>query len=304
MAAEMKTFMLMAALTALFVCMGMLMGGPQGALMAFGVAAVMNLFAYWNSDKIVLRLYRARQVDAGSAPHLYQTVAQLAARANLPMPKVYLIDTDQPNAFATGRNPQNAAVAATTGLLKILTPDEVAGVMAHELAHVKNRDTLTMTVTATIAGAISMLANMAFLFRGQNGRGAHPLAILATVILAPLAASLVQMAISRTREYDADQDGAVISGNPLALARALQKISDAVVPNNTAERNPATAHMFIINPLYMHKIDGLFSTHPKTAERVRRLNDLAQKMMTPALDNADAFATDQTMFNNPWDSAK
>jgi heat shock protein HtpX len=246
----------------------------------------MNAFAYWNADKIVLSMHGAREVSAASSPEFYRLVEDLARRAALPMPKVYVIDTPQPNAFATGRDPEHAAVAATTGLLNSLTYDEIAGVMAHELAHVKNRDTLVMTITATIAGAIGMLANFAFLFRGGGSRN-NPLGavgVLLAMILAPIAATLVQLAISRTREYGADAVGAEISGNPLALASALQKLEQGArrIDNHAAEANPATAHLFIVNPLHAHASDGLFSTHPKTANRVARLQELAGAGGMPA----------------------
>lgn len=304
--AQLKTYILMAALTALFGLAGSYIGGMNGALIALGFAAAMNLFTYWNADKIILRLYRAKPVDATSAPNFYETVKTMAAQAGLPMPKVYLIDNDQPNAFATGRNPRHAAVAATTGLLQILSPDEVAGVMAHELAHVKNRDTLTMTVTATIAGAISAIANFTGMFamnRAQNGR-VNPIVLIVFSILAPLVAAIIQMAISRAREYEADRIGAEISGNPAALASALAKISGkaAYLPNNTAENNPATAHLFIINPLHVRAVDGLFSTHPRTEERIRRLMAMTAARPTPT---ADPFAP--TGFDDgpggPWNRA-
>jgi heat shock protein HtpX len=299
-----RTALLLAGMTALFLVVGYMLGGQAGMMIAFGVAVAMNLFAYWNSDKMVLAMYRARQVDAATAPEFYGLVQRLASRAGLPMPKVYLIDSDQPNAFATGRNPENAAVAATTGLLRVLSADEMAGVMAHELAHVKNRDTLTMTVTATIAGAIGMLANFALFFGGAFGGGGrnnnNPLGIvgvLLVAILAPLAAMIVQFAISRTREYAADAGGAAISGNPLSLAAALAKIDRAArgIDNHRAEANPATAHMFIINPLHAHAVDGLFSTHPKTENRIRRLQEIAAGMgstMRATVDNAFGGATD------------
>jgi len=279
-----RTGLLLAALTGLFVGIGYLLGGGGGMVIAFLMAAGMNLFAYWNSDKIVLRMYRAREVDARSAPQFHELVRDLAERAGLPMPRVYIIESEQPNAFATGRNPQNAAVAATTGLLRRLSPEEVAGVIAHELAHVKNRDTLTMTVTATIAGAIGMLANFAFFFGGfGNDSRNNPLGIvgvLLVAILAPIAAMLVQMAISRSREYDADRGGALISGQPLWLASALEKIqaSARAIDNPRAEANPATAHMFIVNPLHAHAVDSLFSTHPRTENRIRRLREIAAQM--------------------------
>lgn len=283
-----RTFILIAGLTALFMAIGYLIGGPTGMIIALAVAAAMNLFAYWNSDKMVLSMYGARQVDAQSAPALYGIVEQLAQRAQLPMPKVYIIDNDQPNAFATGRNPENAAVAATTGLLRNLSHEEVAGVMAHELAHVKNRDTLIQTITATIAGAIGMLANFAFFFGGNrdsNGNGGGNMIVgLLVMILAPMAAMLVQFAISRTREYEADRLGAEISGRPLWLASALENLHNSarVIDNPEAERNPATAHMFIINPLHAHAVDGLFSTHPSTENRVRKLRELAGVPMPAA----------------------
>lgn len=272
-----KTGFLLAGLTALFMGAGFMLGGEGGMMIALIFAIGTNAFAYWNADKIVLKMYNAREVTSQSAPGFYGIVEQLARRADMPMPKVYIIDTDQPNAFATGRNPENAAVAATTGLLRILDNEEIAGVMAHELAHVKNRDTLIMTITATIAGALSMLANFA-LFFGNNRN--NPLGIVGTIlvmILAPMAAMLVQMAISRTREYGADAGGAEICGNPMWLARALEKIEHGAqtIDNNPAEANPATAHMFIINPLHAHKVDNLFSTHPKTANRIKKLQELA-----------------------------
>jgi heat shock protein HtpX len=276
----MKTGMLLAVLTALFMGVGYLVGGSGGAFVAFLVAAAMNLFSYWNADKLVLRMHRAREVDARTAPEYVLLVKELADRAGLPMPKVYLIDNPQPNAFATGRNPRNAAVAATTGLLEQLSREEVAGVMAHELAHVKNRDTLTMTIAATIAGAIAMLANFAFFFGGSRDN-AGPLGIvgvLLAAITAPFAAMLIQMAISRTREYSADRDGAAICGNPLWLASALGKIARAAgrMPMVTAERNPTTAPLFIINPLTGERMDNLFSTHPATENRIAALQELAR----------------------------
>ena len=279
-----RTFMLLAALTAIFLVLGWLIAGEAGVIIAFVLALGMNLFSYWNADKIVLRMYNAKEVDRQSAPGFYGLIEQLADNAGLPMPRVYIIETDTPNAFATGRNPENAAVAATQGLLRRLSTEEVAGVMAHELAHVRNRDTLTMTITATIAGAISMLANLAMfsaMFGGMSGDdddspvGGFGAILLA--ILAPLAASLVQMAISRTREYAADRAGAEICGQPLWLANALEKIEAFARGHEyqAAERNPATAHMFIINPLSGKNMDNLFSTHPKTAERIARLRQMA-----------------------------
>jgi heat shock protein HtpX len=276
---SMRVSLMIAAMTALFMGIGYLLGAQQGMLIAFVVALGMNIFAYWNSDKMVLRMYGARQIGPQDAPEFYGLVQQLAQRAELPMPKVYIMENDQPNAFATGRNPENAAVAATTGLLRLLNRDEIAGVMAHELAHVKNRDTLIMTVTATLAGAIGMLANFAMFFGRGDSRN-NPLGIvgiLAVTILAPLAATLVQLAISRTREYGADAMGAQIAGNPMSLASALAKLEHGSkrIDNHAAEANPATAHMFIINPLHAHKADGLFSTHPATANRIARLQQLA-----------------------------
>ena len=274
-----RTGLLLAAMTGLFLAIGYLLAGPTGMVIAFGVAIAMNLFSYWNSDKMVLRMYGAQEVDERSHPAYYGMVRDLARNAGLPMPKVYVMENPQPNAFATGRNPENAAVAATTGLLQRLTHEEVAGVMAHELAHVKNHDTLIMTITATIAGAISMLANFALFFgRGRD----NPLGLigsLAIMILAPISAMLVQMAISRTREYAADRMGAEICGQPLWLASALRKISSAAhrVENDDAERNPATAHMFIINPLSGHGMDSLFSTHPNTDNRIAALAAMADE---------------------------
>lgn len=275
---HLKTFALLAALTALFMGLGMLLGGPVGAGLALLVAAVMNGFAYWNSGAMVLRHYKARLVQDGETNPRVQAYVRdtldLAARAGMPAPKVYLIDSAQPNAFATGRDPANAAVAATTGLLAMLSREEIRAVMAHELAHVQHRDTLTMTVTATVAGAIGMLANFALFFqpRDENGHS-NPLMGLAVMILAPIGAAIVQMAISRSREYEADALGAALCGDPGALASALQKIDQRAraVPNEEAERNPATAHVFIINPLSGQGADNLFSTHPSTANRVARL---------------------------------
>ena len=274
-----KTGILMAAMTGLFLAMGYLIGGATGALIALVVAAAMNAFTYWNSDSMVLRMHNARPVDAHTAPELQQIVMDLARNADLPTPRVYVIDSDQPNAFATGRNPDNAAVAVSTGLMQRLSRDEVAAVVAHELAHIKNYDTLTMTITATFAGAISMLANFAMFFGGSRERQ-NPIALIAMMILAPLAAGLVQMAISRSREYEADRIGAGIVGQPLWLADALRKIQAyaARIDNDTAERNPATAHMFIINPLHAHARDRLFSTHPATENRIAALEALAREM--------------------------
>lgn len=269
----MKTTILLAAMTGLFVGIGFMLGGTGGMLIAFGIAVAMNVFSYWNADKMVLRMHGAREVDERSAPEFYRMVEELSANAELPMPKVYIIEQAQPNAFATGRNPENAAVAATTGLLDMLTYEEIAGVMAHELAHVQNRDTLIMTITATIAGAISMLANFAMFFGNNRNNPLGIIGVIATMIMAPMAAALVQMAISRTREYAADRRGAEICRNPRWLASALAKISNgaAQIPNEAAEANPATAHMFIINPLNGQRMDGLFSTHPNTQNRIDAL---------------------------------
>jgi len=268
--------MLLAALTAIFIGVGFLIGGTGGAVIAFLIAAGMNLFSYWNADKMVLSMARAREVDERSAPEFYGLVRDLAGRAGLPMPRVFIADNPQPNAFATGRNPEHAAVCATTGLLAMLSRDEIAGVMAHELGHVRHRDTLTMTVTATIAGAISMLANFGLFFGGFGGNRNNPfgfVGVLVAAIVAPIAALLVQMAISRTREYSADRAGAEISGSPASLASALAKISGAAkrIPNVTAERNPATAHLFIVNPLSGARMDNLFATHPSTQNRIAAL---------------------------------
>ena len=267
-----RTGILLAAMTALFLTIGLLLGGQSGLIIALVMAIGMNAFAYWNSASMVLRMHNAREVDAQTAPELFHIVKDLSSRAGMPMPRVYLIDTPQPNAFATGRNPENAAVAATTGIMRVLSREELAGVMAHELAHVQNRDTLIMTVAATIAGAIGFLSQFSFFFRGGENRP-NPLVAMALMIFAPLAASVVQMAISRTREYSADRRGAEICGHPEWLASALRKIEAAAQgrPMPTADRNPATAHMFILNPLSAGGLAGLFRTHPPTAERIRRL---------------------------------
>jgi heat shock protein HtpX len=275
-----RTGLLLAAMTALFLAVGYLLAGEGGLMIAFVLALVMNGYSYWNSDKLVLRMHGARPVSREQAPDLYGMVEQLARRADLPMPAFYIIETEQPNAFATGRNPQNSAVAVTRGLLRACDSEELAGVIAHELAHIKNRDTLTMTVTATIAGAIGFLSQFAFFFGGMGRNNNNPLGLIGTllvVILAPLAAMLVQMAISRTREYVADRLGAEICGRPMWLARALQKIERLArgIDNPTAERNPATAHLFIVNPLHMGGVGNLFRTHPPTQDRVRRLRQLA-----------------------------
>jgi heat shock protein HtpX len=273
--------MLLAALTALFMALGYTLGGGGGAIIALLVAAGMNLFTFWNADKIVLSMHGAREVDAGSAPEFYTLVQQLAGKAGLPMPRVYMIDSPHPNAFATGRDPQHAAVAATTGLLNMLSREEIAGVMAHELGHVRNRDTLIMTMVATIAGAISMLANFGLFFRSSDGNGNHNvLATILAVIVAPFAAMIVQMAISRTREYGADRAGAEISGNPRALASALAKISGMAerIPNPVAERNPAAAQLYIV-PAH---VSEMFSTHPATENRIAALEEIAAQMGSAA----------------------
>jgi heat shock protein HtpX len=280
-----RTAILLAGLTALFMAVGYLLGGSGGVVVAFFIAAAMNFVTYWNADRLVLSMHGAREVDERTAPEFVHIVAELASRAGLPRPRVYLMDNPQPNAFATGRNPDHAAVAATTGLLDMLSREELAGVVAHELAHVKNRDTLLMTVTATIAGAISMLGQFGMYFGGSHrdssghgGMGA--IGTLAMIVLAPLAAMLVQMAISRTREYAADDMGARISGTPQSLASALAKIDVAAhqIENVPAEQNPATAHLFIINPLSGERMDNLFSTHPSTANRIAALERLAAQM--------------------------
>ena len=265
----------MAAMTALFAFAGVSMGGLEGMIVALLFAVGMNAFAWYNSDRMVLRMYKAAPLP--SSDPLPKMVAQLAENANLPMPKIYEIPSEQPNAFATGRNPENSAVAATTGLLSQLTKEEIAAVMAHELAHIKNRDTTIMVVAATFAGAISLLANFMMFFGNRRNNQMGFLGILAMMILAPLAASLIQMAISRSREYEADRVGAEICGNPMWLASALQRIEGFAkkIDNYSAERNPSTAHMFIINPLHAHKHDRLFSTHPSTTNRVNALKNLA-----------------------------
>jgi heat shock protein HtpX len=270
-----RTAMLLAAMTAIFMGVGYLVGGTGGMFIAFLIAAGMNLFTYWNADKLVLRMNNAREVDVRTAPEFHAIVRDVAAKAGLPMPRVYVMDSPQPNAFATGRNPENAAVCATTGLLRSLSREEITAVMAHELGHVRNRDTLTMTITATIAGAISMLANFAFFFGGarNNNNPFGFVGILIAALVAPIAALLIQMAVSRTREYSADRASAEITGHPSWLVSALGKISNAAkrIPNPEAERHPAAAHMFIINPLSGVRMDNLFATHPSTADRIAAL---------------------------------
>jgi heat shock protein HtpX len=297
-----RTTLLLAALTALFMGIGYLFGGASGALLALLLAAGVNLLAYWNADKLVLMMHGAQEVDARTAPDLYELVRGLAHRAGLPMPRVYLMDNPQPNAFATGRNPDHAAVAATTGLLQMLSRDELAGVIAHELAHIKNRDTLTMTITATIAGAISMLAQFGLFFGGgnrDNNNSLGALGSIALIILAPLGAMIVQMAISRTREYAADEMGARISGEPILLASALANIADAaaVIPNEAAEQAPATAHLFIVNPLSGARMDNLFSTHPAVENRIAALRQLAGQMGTSSHSRMRRHFTPQA---GPW----
>jgi heat shock protein HtpX len=277
-----RTAILLAGMTALFMGVGFMIGGASGMMVALAVAVATNLFAYWRSGDMVLGMFGAREIDPREQPWLHSMTAELAQRADLPMPKLYVIDDPQPNAFATGRNPQNAAVAVNRGLLELLSPEEAAGVVAHELAHIKNRDTLLMTVTATIAGAISMLANFGLFFSGSrdNNQSLGAIGTILLVILAPIAAMIVQMAISRTREYEADRVGALISGRPEALASALAKLDQAAhaIPNMAAEENPATAHLFIVNPLSGARMDNLFSTHPDPANRIAALLDLARSM--------------------------
>jgi heat shock protein HtpX len=311
-----RTFMLMAAMVALFMGVGFLIGGRSGATIAFVIAAAMNVFAYWNSDKMVLKMHRAQEV--GPEHPLHAIVAPLAERAGLPMPRVYIVDQHQPNAFATGRNPENAAVAATTGLMRMLDRDEIAAVMAHELAHVQNRDTLVMTVTATLAGAISMLGNFAFFFGGNRENGqSNALVTLIAMIVAPLAASLVQMAISRTREYGADARGAEISGQPLKLASALAKLQGAAqrIPNPVAQANPAAASLYIVGPGLGGVRDGLFSTHPAAENRIAALEAMAGDSLpedgaiaaepwpvreVPGDRRPSALGLGQTRRRNPW----
>ncbi len=274
-----KTAVLMAGIVALFGAVGLALGGQSGMLLGLLVAGAMNFFAYWNSDTMVLRMYDAQQVDENTAPMLYRMVAELARNAEIPMPKVYIANQAQPNAFATGRNPEHAAVCATTGIMQLLSARELRGVMAHELTHVKHRDTLISTLSATVAGAISMLAQFGMFFGGRNREeGGNPFLSILVMILAPIAAMLIQMAISRAREFEADRGGAEISRDPEALASALQKIHNYAhqIPNDTAEQHPETAQMMIINPLSAGGISGLFSTHPQTEERVARLMSMAR----------------------------
>ena len=297
-----KTAMLMAAMTALFGFAGTMLGGFEGLLIAVILAIAVNLFAWYNSDKMVLRMYGAKEVPRGHP--LYEMVADLSLNAQLPVPKVYEIQSDQPNAFATGRNPENAAVAATTGLLERLNQNEIAAVMAHELAHIKNRDTTIMVVAATFAGAISMLANFAMFFGGRRNNNMGFIGLIAMMILAPLAASLIQMAISRSREYIADRVGAEICGNPLWLASALKSIQGfaSKIDNHGAERNPSTAHMFIINPLHAHAHDKLFSTHPSTANRITALEAMVGKVKPIQSNYRSSIPKTgrRTRTENPW----
>ena len=297
-----KTAMLMAAMTALLGFAGTMLGGFEGLLIAIILAIAVNLFAWYNSDKMVLRMYGAKEVPRGHP--LYEMVADLSLNAQLPVPKVYEIQSDQPNAFATGRNPENAAVAATTGLLERLNQNEIAAVMAHELAHIKNRDTTIMVVAATFAGAISMLANFAMFFGGRRNNNMGFIGLIAMMILAPLAASLIQMAISRSREYIADRVGAEICGNPLWLASALKSIQGfaSKIDNHGAERNPSTAHMFIINPLHAHAHDKLFSTHPSTANRITALEAMVGKVKPIQSNYRSSIPKTgrRTRTENPW----
>jgi heat shock protein HtpX len=307
MSNHLRTFALIAVMTVLFGLVGGAIGGKTGMLMALGFAAVSNLFAYWNADKIVLRMYRAQPVDrthpSGVVRRYAEIVERLAVNAGMPVPMITIIDSAQPNAFATGRDPEHAAVAATTGLLAMLNEDEIAGVMAHELAHIKNRDTLTMTVTATIAGAITTLANFAMFFGGNrnnnNGGGLGLVGTIAMMILAPMAAALVQMAISRGREYEADRGGAEISGRPEALASALEKISRGVAarPMMTAERHPETGQLMIMNPLSGRGADNLFATHPATENRIERLMEMAGRSSNLRVDDPRAF---DAPARGPW----
>jgi heat shock protein HtpX len=296
-----KTALLLAALTGFVLVAGYLLGGQSGLVIALVAALGMNLFAYWNSDKMVLRMSNAQEVGPNEAPELYGIVQELAGRAGLPMPRVYVIDEEQPNAFATGRNPENAAVAATTGLLRHLSREEVAGVMAHELSHVRHRDTLIMTIAATLSGAIGMLASFGGMMGGgrdSEGRPlVNPIVAIAAMILAPLAAALVQMAISRGREYEADRMGAEISGQPLWLASALAKLHAGTqqIPNRAAEANPAMAHMYIANPLSAGGLRSLFSTHPPMEERIARLEAMAGQMRAQARPTTPA--------SSPWATA-
>jgi heat shock protein HtpX len=299
-----RTALLLAGLTALFMGVGFLIGGKSGAMIALVIAAATNLLTWWNSGRMVLSMYGAHEVDRNSAPDLYNLVAELAANAQLPMPRVFVMDEAQPNAFATGRNPQNAAVAVTVGLMEQLSREELAGVIAHELAHIKNHDTLTMTITATIAGAVSMIAQFGMFFGGHRDNNSGPgiIGSIVMMIAAPFAAMLVQMAISRTREYAADNLGARICGNPMWLASALGRIENAAhqVPNYDAERNPATAHMFIINPLSGHGVDNLFATHPSTENRIAALQRLTAELGAQGAPPRGSGAHYPSARRGPW----
>lgn len=292
-----RTYLLLAALTALFMAVGFALGGGQGMAVAFGFALFTNIISYWHSDKIVLRMYRAQPLTEADAPELLAATQTLAQRAGIPMPKLYRLPAEQPNAFATGRNPDHAAVAVSDGLLRLLEPDEVHAVIAHELAHIKHRDTLIMTVTATLAGAIGTLANFAMFFGGRDasGQARNPLATLAIMLLAPFMAMLVQLAISRHREYKADAGGAESSGTPEKLATALQKIQRYAkqLPNPVAESHPATAHLFISNPLAGRGMDNLFATHPSTENRIAAL----MQMQSPHAPVSESPPADTT---GPW----
>jgi heat shock protein HtpX len=305
-----RTAMLLALLTAIFVALGGAVGGQTGMVIAFFLALAMNLFSLWNSDKMVLRMYGAREVDERSAPEYYGIVRELAQRAGLPMPRVFVMESPQPNAFATGRSPSHAAVCASTGLLQALSREELTGVIAHELTHVKNHDTLTMTVAASIGGAISMLAQymqFGFLFGGNRDdrSGVGMIGGLLAILVAPIAAMLVQMAISRSREYAADRGGAIISGRPLWLASALAKIDNYAhqIPNETAEAVPATAPMFIINPLSGQGFDNWFSTHPNTENRIAALEEMARESGETDRPRA-AEASPPSANAGPWDSPR
>ena len=291
-----RTMLLLAALTALFMALGFTLGGRGGAMIAFLIAAGMNFFTYWNADRIVLSMHGAKEVDAAAAPQLHGIIRELATRARLPMPRVYLIDSPHPNAFATGRDPEHAAVAATTGLLRILEREEVAAVMAHELAHVRNRDTRVMTMAATIAGAISMLANFGLFFRGNGNQ--NVLATLLAVLVAPFAAMILQLALSRSREYGADRGGAEIHGNPRALASALAKLAEAAsrIPNPVAQRNPAAASLYIVPGL--GRGDSWFSTHPATENRIAALEAMAGEL---GLDSPPPLAEQSTVRTSALD---
>ena len=289
-----KTYALLAIMTALFGGIGLLLGGVEGMAIALVIAAVLNIGSWWFSDRMVLGLYGAKEIRGGP---VYTMTRELVRRAAMPMPRVYIIESGQPNAFATGRNPENGAVAVTSGLMNLVNERELRGVIAHELAHIQNRDTLIMTITATIAGSVSMLANFALFFGGARDR-LGLIGTIAVMILAPIAAALVQMAISRVREYSADRDGARMCGDPMALASALQKLERGAsrIDNHVAEQNPATAHMFIINPLHMRQMDNLFSTHPNTQNRIKELEVLAKRMT----GSEPAAAPTKTVRNNPW----